>query len=78
MKTILGIIAICLIQAFQFIPLLGSLALIYGVVGWLLGTEGAPRAIGIGLSLLAFRIVVIDIFKNHLKRKAGIDFDDPS
>jgi len=68
MKTILGMIMFVALTVFQFMPLIGSMLIITGIVGFLFGSDFSGRAILIGFSILAFRYIVLLLFAKVLEK----------
>ena len=69
MKAILGLIMFVALIVYQWLPFLGVLAVIGGVVGLFTGSDIALRSIGVGVALIAVRYVIALVFVRAINKR---------
>ena len=70
-QVIIGLIGFVLLIVYQWLPFLGALSLIGGVIGLIMGAETAGRAFLVGVVLLAIRFAITFSFVKILERHSG-------
>lgn len=68
MKTILGFIVFCAMIVYQWLPFVGALSIITGIIGFFTGSYVACRAFVLGVILLAVHYLVALIFQKMIDR----------
>lgn len=68
MKTILGFIVFCALIVYQWLPFIGGLSLITGIIGFFTGSSVAGRAFVLGVILLGVRYLIALAIKDGIDR----------
>ena len=72
-QTILGLIVFILLIIYQWLPFIGALSIIVGVVGFITGSDTAGRTLIVGIILLSIRYVIAFSFLHFVTRHSSSD-----